>query len=245
MANLIKNGALLLSQLLKQHASETVTYERVELGTVDVPATFGSKLLRTHDQLGGLRVEWTDLDFIIPAADLVIAGQSILEPLKGDFIYVTQGQNVQQYEVLPFGYDPPWRWSDPFLINFRIHTKLIAIQQAMGILYAGDSSSPTLDSDGVQLLATSRQASTPFTTVAIFGTNYKYIAYPDMMGDVETITDLDTGFPVAMAGTDEDASYNHSTTSGVPYAAVLVNATPYRVYRSQQVIGGLLNVEIA
>lgn len=125
MPNIIKSGSLLLAELLKEYASEIVTYERPGKGSVDVPATFGSKLLRTHDQYGGLRVEWTDLDFIIPAVDIVIDGEQIDEPLQGDLIHVTQGTRLDTYEVRPFGFDPPWRWADSYNIQYRIHAKLM------------------------------------------------------------------------------------------------------------------------
>jgi hypothetical protein len=124
LSNLIKNGALLLAQLLKEHASETVTYTR-GTSAVDVPATFGAKLLKTQDEFGQIRLEHTDLDFIIPADDLVFEDVDFIEPMRGDIVIVTQGNIVQHYQVMPFGSDPPWRWSDPFRINYRIHTKLI------------------------------------------------------------------------------------------------------------------------
>jgi len=123
MADIIKDATLILSEILKDFASQTVTYAR-GYDSVDVPATFGAKLLKTHDQFGGVRMEWTDLDFIIPSAELKF-GTELITPERDDLIYVSQGGQVQVYEVRPFGAEPPWRWSDPYLVNYRIHTKLI------------------------------------------------------------------------------------------------------------------------
>ena len=90
---------------------------------VDVMATYGQKLMRTHDQLEGVRIEWTDLDFIIVAADLHFSDGLLITPKRGHQIYITVANTVQIYEVLPFGNDPPWRWSDAYNLMYRIHTK--------------------------------------------------------------------------------------------------------------------------
>lgn len=124
MADLLKDGLAFLTAQLKAHASETVTYAR-GYDTVDVQATFGQKLLKLDDGNGGIRMEWTDLDFCVPAADLDF-GSGPVEPERGDQIYVTAGSETQVFEVVPFGSDPPWRWSDPHQSMLRIHTKRIS-----------------------------------------------------------------------------------------------------------------------
>lgn len=124
MADLLKDGLAFLTKQLRAHASQTVTYAR-GANSVQVQATFGSKLLKLNDMFGNIRLEWTDLDFCIPAADL----ESILidpnDPDHGDEIFVIQAdQNeVQVYEVEHVNGEPPWRWSDPHQSMYRIHAK--------------------------------------------------------------------------------------------------------------------------
>ncbi len=129
MANILKNAieTLLLPQLM-ENAADLVTYVR---GTqsVDVKAVYGQKLLKTHDQFGGVRLEWTDLDFIIVAADLHFEDGILLTPKRRDLVYTTVADTVQAYEVMPFGNDPPWRWSDPYNLMYRIHTKHVDTEQ--------------------------------------------------------------------------------------------------------------------
>lgn len=127
--NILKNAIeTLLLPTLMQNAADLVTYAR-GYDSVDVLAVYGQKLLKTHDQFGGIRMEWTDLDFIIVAADLHFGDGVPLTPARGDLVYTTVAAGVQVYEVLPFGNDPPWRWSDPYNLMYRIHTKHIDTEQ--------------------------------------------------------------------------------------------------------------------
>jgi hypothetical protein len=121
MGDMLQQGLAYLTQALKASASQTVTYVR---GTqsVDVQAVLGSKLLKIDDGFGGLRIQWTDMDFLIPGADLTFDGDPII-PHRGDLIYLPIGDQIQQFEVVPFGNEPPWRWSDPNQTMVRIHTK--------------------------------------------------------------------------------------------------------------------------
>ena len=114
---------------LKEYASQEVVYVR---GTqsVTVSATFGQKLLKTHDQFGGIRMEWTDLDFIIIASELHFEDGILITPTRGDLVYVTVVSEMQAYEVLPFGNEPCWRWSDPYNLQYRIHTKHVDTEQS-------------------------------------------------------------------------------------------------------------------
>jgi hypothetical protein len=69
-------------------------------------------------------MEWTDMDFLIAAADLMLDGQPLI-PTRGDTILVTAGESVETYEVLPYGNEPAWRWADPHQSILRIHGKHI------------------------------------------------------------------------------------------------------------------------
>lgn len=123
MADMLRDGLAFLTSQLAAHASQTVTYAR-GYDAVDVPATFGQKLLKLDDGFGGIRMEWTDMDFLIPAISLDFGDGPII-PARGDLIYIEQGADVQTFEVFPFGNEPPWRWSDPHQSLLRIHTKYI------------------------------------------------------------------------------------------------------------------------
>jgi hypothetical protein len=126
LSNVLKNGLAWLTGQLRDHASETVTYAR-GYDSVDVPAVFGRKLLRIADETG-IRVEWTDMDFLIAADDLVIGGERI-EPQRGDIIYAVDPYDSIAFEVMPYGDEPAWRWADPHKSMLRIHAKHIDTEQ--------------------------------------------------------------------------------------------------------------------
>jgi hypothetical protein len=116
MPNMLRDGLAWLTGQLRDYASEVVT------------ATFGAKLLQLDDGSGGIRVEYTDLDFCIPA-DQLDFGAGRFTPERGDLIDVTMPYDTQTFEVFPFGSDPPWRWSDPHQSMVRVHTKHIDTEQ--------------------------------------------------------------------------------------------------------------------
>lgn len=127
MADMLADGIAFLTKQLRAIASQTVTYAR-GTNSVQAQATFGKKLLKLDDGFGGIRMEYTDIDFMIPSSDLdwvALGGNAF--PTRGDQVFVTQkDQNrVQVFEVFPFGNEAPWRWSDPHQSMYRIHTKWI------------------------------------------------------------------------------------------------------------------------
>ena len=119
MPDLLDFGMDWLANQLQEHVSRTVVYRRA-VNQVPVPATIGRTLMKLADGDGGVRMEWTDRDFLIRADVLVIAGNRIT-PERGDTV-VDAGQ---VYEVMAPGGEPPWRPSDPFGHLLRIHTKRI------------------------------------------------------------------------------------------------------------------------
>ena len=126
MSDLLQVGSDWLAGQLKTHASRPVVYRR---GThaVTVQATVGRTLLKLDDGYGGVRMEWTDRDFLIHAADLVLGGSPTL-PERGDVIRETQSGKVFVYEVMAPGGEPPWRWSDVYRKVLRIHTKQVGVE---------------------------------------------------------------------------------------------------------------------
>lgn len=127
MADLLQTGSDWLADQLKTHASRQVVYERAP-EQVSVQATIGRTLLKLNDGYGGVRMEWTDRDFLIQAADLVLAGSPVL-PERGDRIRETVGSTTYTFEVMAPGGEPPWRWSDPYRKLLRVHAKQIGTEQ--------------------------------------------------------------------------------------------------------------------
>jgi hypothetical protein len=112
---------------LRQHASQLVTYQR-GAHSVTVPARVTHSVMKFTDPITGhLRVEWTDRDFIIEAADLVIAATPT-RPRRGDVIRESRDGKVYVYEVLAPGNEPEWRWDDAYQQTYRIHCKLVRVE---------------------------------------------------------------------------------------------------------------------
>jgi hypothetical protein len=128
MPDLLQTGSDWLADQLKTHASRPVVYRRGLL-QVTVQATVGRTLLKLDDGYGGVRMEWTDRDFLVQAADLVLTGAAAL-PERGDVIRETVGAKTYVYEVMAPGKQPAWRWSDPYRKLLRIHTKQVGTEGA-------------------------------------------------------------------------------------------------------------------
>jgi hypothetical protein len=126
MPDLLRTGSDWLAEMLKEHASRPVAYRR-GADEVTVQATIGRTLLKLDDGYGGVRMEWTDRDFLIHAADLVLNGVAVL-PERGDLIRETQGGKVIVYEVMAPGKEPAWRWSDVFHKVLRVHAKQVGVE---------------------------------------------------------------------------------------------------------------------
>lgn len=126
MANLLETATTWLAGQMKTHAARTVTYRR-GAGQAVLKAGLGKKLLRVSDELGGSRTIATERDYLVAAADLVLAGLPIL-PERGDKITDAGDPDgvSRVYEVLsPGGDEEPWQWMDPARTLLRIHTKLV------------------------------------------------------------------------------------------------------------------------
>jgi hypothetical protein len=121
--DMIAAGMDWLTGQLQVAASRPVVYRR---GVAEIPlcAAFGRTKLMLGNGLGAVRIEWTDRDFLIPTASLVLAGQPI-RPQRGDRIVTTDGATTETFEVLPYADEPHWRWSDPYKRMMRVHTRRI------------------------------------------------------------------------------------------------------------------------
>lgn len=126
MPDLLHFGLDWLAEQLKAHVSRTVVYRRGP-DEVTVQATIGRTLLKLDDGYGGVRMEWTDRDFLIHAADLMLGGNTVL-PQRGDLVRESQGTTTFVYEVMAPGKEPAWRWSDVYRKMLRIHSKQVGVE---------------------------------------------------------------------------------------------------------------------
>ena len=112
MPDLLAQGAAWLEQQRTKHLTSTVTYVRGDV-QLHVPATIGRTKYEADDG-HVVQVEYTDRDYLILAADLVLGGQ-VSEPERGDLIR----EGPREFEVLD------WRYSDPYRTTLRITTKYV------------------------------------------------------------------------------------------------------------------------
>lgn len=128
MSDMLADGLAFLTSELETYASQPAVYTRPSISaSVNINVMLGSKLLKIDDGFGGIRIQWTDMDFLIPADNFFFTYGNMIIPHRGDTITITIAGHVQTFEVLPFGNEPPWRWSDPNQTMLRVHTKLIDI----------------------------------------------------------------------------------------------------------------------
>jgi hypothetical protein len=107
-------------------------------------------------------------------------------------------------------------------------------------VYAGSSANATLTANQIKALSDSDalQASYPATYSITNASNvYYFLSYPDSMGSVSNFVDANTGFPISMATSADNAAYSN-TANGWSYDLVSVTnvnsvSTNYRLYRTQ------------
>ena len=122
MSDMLQKGQSWLAAKLTQFASRPVIYQRDEL-SVELPATIG-KSEYEQDDGEGVITRAQVRDFLINTKDLL--GSPIgTWPRRGDRILESDGETTFIYELMSIGSEPPWRYSDPFRVKLRIHTKLV------------------------------------------------------------------------------------------------------------------------
>jgi hypothetical protein len=135
MADLLQRGAMFLEDQRHRHMTRPVVYQR-GAESVEAQATVGRTVFEQTDQFGIVhRTE--SRDYLIRAADLVLAGERTL-PKVGDRVRETLEDRALIYEVMAPGTasggggggEPPFRFSDPERITLRVHTKFIGMEQA-------------------------------------------------------------------------------------------------------------------
>lgn len=102
-------------------------------------------------------------------------------------------------------------------------------------IYYGESALSSLTETDVEALRASSLVSTINGTYNMLAGGYKYWAYPTTMGLKTTWKDTSTGFDVAMNSTPQTVSLTNSF-------GVTQN---YYVYRTYNILGGTINVQIS
>lgn len=130
MGDLLKTGLIWLEGQRKSHMASPVTYCRPSAGSgqaaddeVELFATIGKTNYEVEDE-SGFVVQAHATDFLIAAADLVLAGEKTL-PEPGDRIKVAGESETVIYEVMRLGGESHYRFCDPHRNTLRIHTKQI------------------------------------------------------------------------------------------------------------------------
>lgn len=122
MADLLQQAVAWLDGQRVAHLSRQVTYQR-GAESVEVAATPGATALEVTDD-AGVTVRTRQTDFIVSAAALVLAGETIL-PQPGDTIRLPTGGKVLVFEVLALPGGEHYRLADPAGTALRIHAKQI------------------------------------------------------------------------------------------------------------------------
>lgn len=128
MADLLEQSAAFLGDRRHTHLTRTVTYQR-GAESVEIAATVGRTVFEQADDVGGSgfirKVE--SRDFLVRRTDLILNGSATL-PRAGDRVREADGSEIQVYEVMAPGGEPPFRYSDPYRNVLRIHTKHVATE---------------------------------------------------------------------------------------------------------------------
>ena len=120
MADLLEQSSDWLDGQRKKHLAKAVTYCRGQ-AEVEVLATVGRTTFEIESSTG-VSERFEARDFVITAADLVLDGVVVM-PERGDRIKETAGSQTLVYEVVGPGSEPCWRYSDPYRLAIRVHTK--------------------------------------------------------------------------------------------------------------------------
>lgn len=114
MTDLLQQGTRWLEQQREAHLSSPVIYVRGS-HEAEFMATYGRTDFETDDETG-LRVQGHVTDFLICAGFFTpVFGH----PEPGD--QIRAGSRV--YEVMDISAQGCWRWSDPYRVTLRIHSR--------------------------------------------------------------------------------------------------------------------------
>lgn len=126
MPDMLQRGTDWLAGKLKAHASHMVTYVRGD-ARLTLSATFGQTAIEAAEDVGP-RVGYTERDFLIRSADLVLGGLHAL-PRAGDRIEELVDGKIYTFELMsPEGRELPFRYSDATWRMMRLHSKLVKVE---------------------------------------------------------------------------------------------------------------------
>ncbi len=130
MTDLLQSGSEWLENRRTEHMARPVTYLRGAQTLEGVPATVGKTVFRLDTGYG--QSERSEArDYLILASHLTLGvGDAPALPEPGDQIVEVAEGVAYTYEVMAPGGEPAWRWSDPFFLTLRIHTKLVKTEPA-------------------------------------------------------------------------------------------------------------------
>jgi hypothetical protein len=123
-SSLLARSGEWLAQMRRKYLAQTVTYLRDAAPaaiSLQLLATVGTTTFQSDDGAGGVIVTQSR-DYLIDAADLVVADEQIL-PVPGDRVIETVNGRTFSYEVMAMGDEPAWRWADVYHRTLRVHTK--------------------------------------------------------------------------------------------------------------------------
>lgn len=118
MPDLLQHGAAWLATKLHDFAAHEVVYQRGGQAVI-VRATLGHTKYEQADA-NGIVTSFETRDYLIRTADLVLGGSVVL-PEVGDEIV----EGFLVHVVLPLPNEEHFRFSDPYRVVLRIHTKQI------------------------------------------------------------------------------------------------------------------------
>jgi hypothetical protein len=119
-------------------------------------------------------------------------------------------------------------------------------------LYHGTSNSATMSESGIKSLVNSSLTSSKNTTYSMAAGGYKYFCWPESFGSPTAVTgfkDTATNLSVSMADSSDNAAFSN-VQNGWSYALVSVTnangaTTNYRVYRTKNILGGSINIQVS
>lgn len=122
MNDFLQRGLDWLNTTLKANCPLSATYTR---GSDSIPLTIRiGRTVFVSNRQGGTRIEFGEIDFLITATDLVVAGIATT-PAEGDRITATIRGNGYTFELMAPGGEPAWRYSDAYRTAFRVHCKQV------------------------------------------------------------------------------------------------------------------------
>ena len=116
---MLYSGLSWLATTLVAHAARPVVYRRGGLSTT-ISAIVGRRQPRVEAIAGDVRVETSERDYLVRAADLRLAGVQV-QPARGDYIL----DNNERWELTGTGESPGWETSDPYGVLLRISTRRV------------------------------------------------------------------------------------------------------------------------